>query len=51
MGSWIYDSAVWGDVWATELNFGVVNMELASEATGLSEITPRVSTHRDEIRG
>lgn len=49
MGSWIYDSAVWGDVWATELNFGVVNMELAFEATGLNEITPRASACRDEI--
>lgn len=26
---WIYDSGVQDDVWATELNFGAVNMELA----------------------
>ena len=49
MGSWIYDSAVWGDVWATELNFGVVNMELAFEATRLNEITLRERAHRNEI--
>lgn len=50
MGSWIYDSAVWGDVWATELNFGVVNLELASETTKLNEITQGVSVHRDVKR-
>ena len=39
-----------GDVWAIELDFGVVNMEMVSEASRLNEITQGVSVHGDEER-
>lgn len=40
-----------GDAWVAELNFGVVNVGLVSEATWQSESTQRASGRSGEIWG